>query len=292
MITIFTPTYNRKLILPVLYDSLVAQTNQDFIWLIVDDGSSDGTDHLVNIWRQECRIKIQYYFMRNGGKHRAHNCGVLHCITPWFICVDSDDFLEKDAVETFQRELTGIPSSYIGVMFPKCDINNGLPKVWFDKNYNMVNVSDLRLVLNQTIETALLIKTQYLKKNLFPEYEGENYIGEDIVYDRLQETGGFKPVYKAVYYYEYRNDGLTRNIFRLWKNNPAGTLSMLNSRYHIIHKAKVGARRKILLLIKCIMNINALCMTSEKKIVSETPNVVLSYLMYIPSIVFKWIRYN
>ena len=47
MITIFTPTYNRKKTLPKLYKSLKNQNDKDFEWLIVDDGSSDGTDKLI-----------------------------------------------------------------------------------------------------------------------------------------------------------------------------------------------------------------------------------------------------
>ena len=46
-LTIFTPTYNRGDILENAYKSLKKQTNQDFIWLIVDDGSIDKTEDIV-----------------------------------------------------------------------------------------------------------------------------------------------------------------------------------------------------------------------------------------------------
>ena len=42
-ITVFTPTFNRAHILPKLYNSLLKQTNQNFEWLIVDDGSTDNS---------------------------------------------------------------------------------------------------------------------------------------------------------------------------------------------------------------------------------------------------------
>lgn len=45
-ITVFTPTYNRAYILENLYRSLQRQTFVDFEWLVVDDGSSDGTEAL------------------------------------------------------------------------------------------------------------------------------------------------------------------------------------------------------------------------------------------------------
>ena len=42
-LTVFTPTYNRKHTLPRTYESLCRQTCSDFEWLVIDDGSSDGT---------------------------------------------------------------------------------------------------------------------------------------------------------------------------------------------------------------------------------------------------------
>ncbi|MEG0952141.1 MAG: glycosyltransferase, partial [Niameybacter sp.] len=47
MLTVFTPTYNRAHLLGQSYESLKRQTCKDFIWLIIDDGSSDDTKTLV-----------------------------------------------------------------------------------------------------------------------------------------------------------------------------------------------------------------------------------------------------
>ena len=60
-ITILTPTYNRKDQLPALYHSLQAQTapKDSFLWLIADDGSTDGTEELVRKWQQEQKKGMQ-----------------------------------------------------------------------------------------------------------------------------------------------------------------------------------------------------------------------------------------
>ena len=70
--TVFTPTYNRAYILPKLYDSLCQQTVKSFEWLIVDDGSVDNTQELVEKWIEEKKIEIRYFKQENGGKQRAH----------------------------------------------------------------------------------------------------------------------------------------------------------------------------------------------------------------------------
>ena len=60
LVTIFTPTYNRAHILHRCYESLCAQPDYDFKWLIVDDGSTDGTDDRAAEWiRQEKRFDIR-----------------------------------------------------------------------------------------------------------------------------------------------------------------------------------------------------------------------------------------
>ena len=52
-ITVFTPAYNRAHTLPRTYESLKKQSNKNFIWLIIDDGSTDNTKELVEQWIHE-----------------------------------------------------------------------------------------------------------------------------------------------------------------------------------------------------------------------------------------------
>lgn len=52
-ITLFTPTYNRGYIISRLYESIKRQTFRDFEWIIFDDGSTDDTENLVNIWKSD-----------------------------------------------------------------------------------------------------------------------------------------------------------------------------------------------------------------------------------------------
>ena len=70
LLTIFTPSYNRAYILPKLYESLKRQTDKRFEWVIVDDGSVDDTESLVNGWINESLININYQKQQNQGKHR------------------------------------------------------------------------------------------------------------------------------------------------------------------------------------------------------------------------------
>ncbi|MFR2030361.1 MAG: glycosyltransferase family 2 protein [Collinsella sp.] len=95
---IFTPTYNREHTLKRLYESLKKQTDSRFYWLVVDDGSTDGTQSLFDSFAKESAIEIEYIKVANGGKQRACNLAAEKCTSELFMCVDSDDYLTPDAV--------------------------------------------------------------------------------------------------------------------------------------------------------------------------------------------------
>jgi len=103
MITILTPTYNRKHTLRRAYDSLINQTNKDFEWLVIDDGSKDDTKELIDEFISENKITIKYFFKENGGKHTALNFGTNKAKGELVLILDSDDYLSNDAIELVKK---------------------------------------------------------------------------------------------------------------------------------------------------------------------------------------------
>ena len=70
LLTIFTPAYNRAHTLSRTYKSLLDQDCKDFIWMIIDDGSTDHTKELVREWQEKDNgFEIQYIYKENGGMH-------------------------------------------------------------------------------------------------------------------------------------------------------------------------------------------------------------------------------
>ena len=104
IITVYTPAYNRAATLPRVYESLKNQTKKDFIWLIVDDGSRDETENLINKWKKEATLEINYIKKGNEGKTLALNSVYNYCQTKYIIGIDSDDELTEDAVKIFYDE--------------------------------------------------------------------------------------------------------------------------------------------------------------------------------------------
>lgn len=227
-LTIFTPTYNREMLLNRLYKSLSEQTSKDFEWLIVDDGSTDNTGKIVEDWIHESLISIRYIYQPNGGKMRAHNKGVLNSSTELFFCVDSDDYLVSDAVEqiillwreNYNEQLAGIVAMR---GFDEFTTMTGcqLPEI---------SQSTLSNIYRNGFkgDTALIFKTKILKNYLFPEIENEKFITEKYIYDQIDQEYELLVCNKIVTICEYLDDGYTKNAFKLLIDNPKGWAMFYN----------------------------------------------------------------
>jgi Glycosyl transferase family 2 len=107
--TVFTATYNRAYTLHRVYDSLRRQTFRDFEWLIIDDGSRDGTEELVNCWQGEADFSIRYLWQENQGLYMALNRGVQEAQGELFLQFDSDNACVPEALERFKYYWDAIP---------------------------------------------------------------------------------------------------------------------------------------------------------------------------------------
>lgn len=225
-ITIFTPTYNRGYILPQLYKSLCKQTDSDFSWLIVDDGSSDNTSTMVHEWIQEKKIDITYVYQKNAGKHVAHNHGVELCQTPLFICVDSDDILAADAVKTIHSYWEQDKANYNNFMGYCTKRGGGSDKTNKDSPFwpaedSLVWAYELGEKYHYRGETGLVWITDHLKKYHFPVIPGERFVTEIVLYYQFSKPMKIKN--DVFYFFTYQPDGYTKSGFKLQVNNPKGT---------------------------------------------------------------------
>lgn len=214
MITILTPTYNRADKLGKLYDSLTIQTSKEFVWLIVDDGSSDGTEDIVNNFKKDADFQINYKKKSNGGKHTALNFAYQFICTEWVFIVDSDDELTPDAVKTILEtaDRYGVEPDVCGYSFMRQNREGGfLSKGRLPKEGTKTDFVTCRLNGNMPGDMAEVWKTSCLKEYLFPEFSGEKFLGEDLVWIRMAGKYKMRFFSKPIYISGYLDDGLTRN---------------------------------------------------------------------------------
>lgn len=220
MITVFTPTYNRADKLERLFSSLMKQSDPDFEWLVIDDGSADHTEQLITRLSKGAHFPVRYYRQENGGKHRAYNRALELAAGEWFFCVDSDDRLAGNALKTLRAYLENCDAQIVAAY--KSDANGTMLSGAFPSGVRRGSLYDLEHRCRCTGEFTLVFQTAYASRFPFPTFEGERFMTESVVYDRMakDETAGFLPAVITVC--EYQADGLTGNIQKSMKENPAG----------------------------------------------------------------------
>lgn len=224
-ITVFTPTYNRAYILENLYRSLQRQSYGDFEWLVVDDGSSDGTEALFDRWRREENpFPIRYVRQENGGKCRAINHGLELARGELFFTVDSDDYLTDDALEKVARWEAELPKDgkfcgFAGNLgtAPDATPNKPLPGAFFDGTaFDRYGIVDG--------ERASVFYTTIHRRYRYPEFPGENFMTEAVTWNRMANDGYRMRFFNdIIWIFEYKDDGLTRSGYDLFLRNPQGT---------------------------------------------------------------------
>lgn len=223
-ITVFTPSYNRAKLLPRCYESLKRQTCKDFIWMIIDDGSTDGTKELVAQWLvSDEGFRIEYYFKENGGLHTAYNEAIAHIETPLSVCIDSDDYMPDDAVEkilTFWRKYGS--DQYAGIVGLDCFINGAvigdlLPN---QKSVNLIDLLTGKYHIRNGDRTNVVRTELYKKYAPMKSYPGEKNYNPHYLHLQISREYDFLVLNENLRFVEYQEGGMSNSILRQYKNSP------------------------------------------------------------------------
>lgn len=226
LVTVFTPLYNRKDLLPRLYESLTKQTSYCFEWIICDDCSSDGSYELAKeLAEKEDRFPIRVSRMeRNGGKHRAVNRGATLASGFMFFIVDSDDLLTPDAIEkifAWEETIHG-DRGFAGLGFLKADLSEKLVGTTFPGQ--TCDCTTLERDAHQISgDKAEVFYTAVIQSHPYPEFDGERFMTPGVVWDRIAHDGlKIRWINEIIYLCEYQADGLTANWSKNLAKNPEG----------------------------------------------------------------------
>ena len=107
-ITVIVPVYNVKDYLPQCIESVLQQTWRNFELLLIDDGSTDGSADICNLYAEE-DLRIRCVHKENGGVSSARNRGLDEAKGEYISFLDSDDYFDPDMLEYLFGliELTG-----------------------------------------------------------------------------------------------------------------------------------------------------------------------------------------
>lgn len=222
-LTIFTPTYNRAYCLPQGYKALCRQTCKDFVWLIIDDGSTDDTRHLVEKWIAEGKVDIKYHYQENQGMHGAHNAAYRLTETELNTCIDSDDYMPDDAVEKIISFWKSHGSEkHAGIIGLDIDINGKIIGKDFPVQLKETTLTGYYMKGGWG-DKKLVYRTDVIKK--YPEYplfEGEKYFSLAYKYNLIDNDYELLTLNEPLVVVDYQADGSSHIMYKQYWNNPKG----------------------------------------------------------------------
>ncbi len=223
LITVFTPTYNRKDCIEKCYKSLCRQSSFNFEWLIIDDGSTDDTCSLIHAWQnQEKNFCIRYYKKENGGLHTAYNKGIELARTELFVCIDSDDWMPDGAVQSIERLWKRISGQgYVGIMGMDCYANGSYVGDAFPENVHEMYLYEKMTRYHLNGDKKMIHKTSLLKKVApMPTFLGEKQFNPSYMMYQLDQFGKLYVTNTCYCIVDYQPDGMSSNIFTQYRNSP------------------------------------------------------------------------
>lgn len=222
-LTVFTPTYNRAYCLEKCYGSLIRQDNKDFIWLIIDDGSTDNTKKMANKWIRENKIDIKYHWQENQGMHGAHNTAYKLINTELNVCIDSDDYMADGAVErilSFWRKHGN--ENVSGIIALDATIDNQIIGSMLPEKLFRSTLFDLYNKYGATGDKKLVYRTELTKQYPYPVFKNEKYVGLAYKYYMLDMQYEMLLMNEVICHVEYLPDGSSRNMYNQYLKNPRG----------------------------------------------------------------------
>lgn len=278
-LTVFTPAYNREKLLQRCYESMCRQTRKDFIWMIIDDGSTDNTRELASSWIDgNPDFEIQYYYKQNGGLYTAYNEAIARIETELCVCIDSDDYMPDDAVEKIlqfweekgTREYAGI----VGLDYTLDGkvVGDLLPD---QKSVNLIDLLVGRYHINNGDRTNVVRTELYKQVAPMKVFPGEKNFNPHYMHLQISQNYDFLVLNENLRFVDYQEGGMTDSIISQYKNSPnsfAETRKLYLSFSDTSLQFKI--RQTIHLISSCIIAGNA------GKVFEFSPYKILSAVCY------------
>lgn len=224
-LTVFTPAYNRARTLERCYKSLQRQSDKNFEWLIVDDGSSDNTAEVVKQWQTERNdFNIRYIYKENGGLHTAYNTAIENISTELSVCIDSDDYMPDNAVEMILDFWKHNGSDkYAGITGLDFDINTQKNIGGFYPKQKSINLIDVLVGKYPDVygDKKHVVRTDLYKKYApMKVYKGEKNYNPHCLHLLISQEKDFLILNEYLCFVDYQPDGMTNNMLWQYYNSP------------------------------------------------------------------------
>lgn len=215
LITIIVPVYNAKKYLRDCIESILSQTYQNLEIILVDDGSTDGSEKFVDDYAKSDK-RIKAIHQKNMGLSGARNTGLKHATGKYVTFVDSDDRIDPNMVEGLLNALVDTHAD-IAICSFKEIYPNGKTK-GFNKNYPKQVFTTESALANMLQENGFMVSatmklfpTSYFKDIIFPI----NKLHEDVgtTYKLIMKAKTIVFIPDEYYFYIHHDDSIINQSF-------------------------------------------------------------------------------
>lgn len=266
IITFFTPTYNRAVYLHRIEGCLKKQTNNNYVWILVNDGSQDNTEEIAIEILEKNELPMLYLGKENGGKHAAFKEALERCHTEFFACLDDDDLYAEESVAFFLKKWKQIKeegADKIGAIRVLTKRHDGsimadfkINEKEFGKEYD-ISTLEMNFVHYKHMENWTCYDTERLKSvDLFPSgywlEEQHKYFGEGLWQSQFARKYKCRYVYVALR--EYNSDDIV-SIVR-GEYTPQKKMDKFINSYIILNEQWDYITRNVKSLVRAVVGCN------------------------------------
>lgn len=228
LLTVFTCTYNRAHTIGRTYESLCRQTCKDFIWLVVDDGSTDNTSELVKQWQKKDNdFEIRYAYKENGGLHTGYNKAIELMGTELCVCIDSDDWMPDNAVEIIINSWKKYGNVNLAGIVGNDYLSNGQVLGENFTEGKVVHYIKLKESRKYNIDNKIVMRVDLLKKVApQPSFPNEKNFNPIWLILKIDEMVPFVLINKNLCIVDYQDGGMSYNLINQYFNSPNSFLEL------------------------------------------------------------------
>lgn len=273
-LTIITTTYNRAYCIGQVYESLKRQDCKDFCWLVIDDGSTDKTREVIECFKSEGLVEIEYIYQSNKGMTGARNTAYNACHTELNTIIDSDDWLADGAVgriidfwnDNKGDDIAGIiaynvnpAGKIIGDAFP-----NGLFKTSYMEIFGELKLSG---------DKKLIYRSDISRLFPYPEIEGEKFFAPSYKFYLIDNTHKLLAFHQPICVVDYNDDSMSFDKIAQYRRCPIGFSKFYNLCLSIYNTPKDVIKYGLMYIAMCKIYNN-------KNIIKESSRPFIIRLLY------------
>ena len=248
-VSVIVPVYNVEQYLPRCLDSLVSQTLQEIEILVINDGSPDNSQAIIDDYVRRYPDKIYSFIKENGGLSDARNYGVARAGGEYIAFMDSDDYARADMYELLYQKAVEEGSDVVACNFYRARTDAVVEKLAISHpEYFNASVEESPEILLEAKSYACtkLFRRLWYVENGFTFPRNQWFEDSAVVYNMMYMANKVSAVEECLYYYQTdRKDSITntinRKVFDIFKSCE-NILSFFRSRTQNPHLLEVVDR--------------------------------------------------